>query len=524
MMKSRVVAAIALLFFVIPCSATQRFVELGWIDSTSPVNEQITNPALVEQIYHSNNDQLLWSDLATANHFEAQLEVIHRASFSPLFSRQLFALKSYRQQDRWHEYDVLATDTLLQYLSYAEQAPKVGIAWFFEGQLDQPLALPSEEAQLALHMAIGNQSLARLMDEYTPQDPAYQQLLQAYQSLSSIEFNEVALYEQMERLKRPGDPLSHREALVQRLALVNLDTTSILNDVAYYDASLEKPIKQFQKMHGLQPDGVIGPQTMKWLNTSVTERLALLALNAERIRLWPTQQDSMIVVNVPGFDMKYWDAGREVFEAKVVVGKTTRPTPVMNTKLDSLIINPTWNVPHKIMVEDILPMVKRDSEYLANHHMEIIRGWSDPEVIDPALIDWETVDPATFPYRLRQQAGVQNALGTYKFNTPNSRAIYLHDTPSKHLFNNASRAFSSGCIRVENAEKFAQTLLANQGITLDDFPVSTQAIALKKRIPVHIIYQTVWYEEGVLHYRDDIYHYDALALGNGDASPNLTKI
>ncbi|WP_200853090.1 hypothetical protein, partial [Klebsiella pneumoniae] len=101
-------------------------------------------------------------------------------------------------------YDVLATDTLLQYLSYAEQAPKVGIAWFFEGQLDQPLAPPSEEAQLALHMAIGNQSLARLMDEYTPQDPAYQQLLQAYQSLSSIEFNEVALYEQMERLKRPG--------------------------------------------------------------------------------------------------------------------------------------------------------------------------------------------------------------------------------------------------------------------------------------------------------------------------------
>lgn len=232
-------------------------------------------------------------------------------------------------------------------------------------------------------------------------------------------------------------------------------------------------------MHGLQTDGVIGPQTMKWLNTSVTERLALLALNAERIRLWPTQQDSMIVVNVPGFDMKYWDAGREVFESKVVVGKTTRPTPVMNTKLDSLIINPTWNVPHKIMVEDILPMVKRDSEYLANHHMEIIRGWSDPEVIDPALIDWEAVEPETFPYRLRQQAGVQNALGTYKFNTPNSRAIYLHDTPSKHLFNNASRAFSSGCIRVENAEKFAQTLLANQGITLDDFPVSTQAIALK---------------------------------------------
>ncbi len=139
------------------------------------------------------------------------------------------------------------------------------------------------------------------------------------------------------------------------------------------------------------------------------------------------------------------------------------------------------------MVEDILPMVKRDSEYLANQRMEIIRCWSDPEVIDPALIDWETVDPVTFPYRLRQQAGVQNALVTYKFNTPNSRAIYLHDTPSKHLFNNASPAFSSGCIRVENAEKFAQTLLANQGITLDDFPVSTKRLRSKAHSsPYHL--------------------------------------
>ncbi|ENM5739045.1 L,D-transpeptidase family protein [Vibrio mimicus] len=522
-MKSRVVVAIALLFFVIPCSAAQRFVELGWIDSASPIYEQMANPELVEQIYQNNNDQLLWSDLATANHFEAQLEVIHRAGFSPLFNRQLSLMRTYRQQNQWYEYDLLATDTLLQYLSYAEQAPKVGIPWFFEAALAKPLEAPSEEGLLALHMAVGSKTLDQLVDEYTPRDPAYQQLLNTYQFLLATESHDIPLYEQT-GLKRPGDPLTHRDALLRRLSLVNLDVTDVRDDITFYDQTLVKPIKQFQNMHGLKPDGVIGPETMKWLNKSVTERLALLALNAERIRLWSTQQGTVIVVNVPGFEMKYWDSGREVFGAKVVVGRVTRPTPVMNTKLDSLIINPMWNVPRKIMVEDILPMVKRDSEYLARHQIEIIRSWSDPEVLDPQLIDWSNINPETFPYRMRQQAGVQNALGMYKFNTPNSRAIYLHDTPSKHLFNNVSRAFSSGCIRVENAQKFAQTLLEQQGIVLNELPAYTQAIALKKRIPVQIIYQTVWYEGGALQYRDDIYRYDSSSISNGDAYPNLTKI
>ncbi|NAX38145.1 L,D-transpeptidase family protein, partial [Vibrio sp. V27_P1S3P104] len=138
--------------------------------------------------------------------------------------------------------------------------------------------------------------------------------------------------------------------------------------------------------------------------------------------------------------------------------------------------------------------------------------WGSQQTMDPALIDWENIQPESFPYRLRQQAGYRNALGRYKFNTPNRRAIFLHDTPSKHLFDYSSRAFSSGCIRVENADLFANTLLKTQG--LDDQTDMTQsrepnyAIALKQRIPVQIIYQTTWYDAGQLHFRDDIYHLD----------------
>ncbi|WP_176713334.1 L,D-transpeptidase family protein, partial [Aliivibrio fischeri] len=111
-----------------------------------------------------------------------------------------------------------------------------------------------------------------------------------------------------------------------------------------------------------------------------------------------------------------------------------------------------------------------------------------------------------------------NALGLYKFNTPNRRAIYLHDTPSKYLFNNTSRAFSSGCIRVQNADKFASMILETQGINGDKLTgkegPANGTIPLKQRIPVHIIYQTVWYEGGELHYRDDIYRYDAFSTSN----------
>jgi murein L,D-transpeptidase YcbB/YkuD len=210
--------------------------------------------------------------------------------------------------------------------------------------------------------------------------------------------------------------------------------------------------------------------------------------------------------------MTYWSSGKEVFESKVVVGKIERPTPLMQIRLDSLILNPTWNVPWKIMVEDIIPKVQHDRAYLTKQNIKIIPKWGSDEIIDPETIDWNNLNPSSFPYRMTQESGNSNALGLYKFNTPNRRAIFLHDTPSKSLFSRQQRAFSSGCIRVENADVFAERLIEAQGVSrsakLDEPPSSNQSIPLKSRVPVHIIYQTAWYEEGSVHYREDIYRLD----------------
>nr|WP_269808624.1 L,D-transpeptidase family protein [Enterovibrio nigricans] len=158
-----------------------------------------------------------------------------------------------------------------------------------------------------------------------------------------------------------------------------------------------------------------------------------------------------------------------ILDSKVVVGRPSRRTPLFESRLDSVVFNPSWNVPVKIMREDILPKVREDNEYLSKHSYTVLSSWVNGNVIPHEEIDWETVTPRNFPYRLQQSPGNFNALGRYKFNTPNGNAIYLHDTPAKSLFNKERRAYSSGCIRVQKAETLAQILLSKSGLKFGDY-------------------------------------------------------
>lgn len=494
------------------------FNQIGWLESDSQLHRLLQYPAVVEDIYRNNNNQMIWFDLQQSSKLEFQLEVIHHAGFSSTFSRQLSYLQFYRKSNRWYEYDLLATDTLLLYMSYAEVAKTRGQDWFFERKMPRTLPLPPNSSLIATHRAIAQQQLGELIDAYTPDSSGYMDLVDTYLHMVKYQKLNTPLYSQT-GLAKVGDKLQQRDVLLQRLEIVDVNLLDVRKDVSWYDRTLETAVKQFQRLHGLKADGIIGPETIKWINLPIEKRLAILAINAERNRYWPVQRDTIIVVNVPSFQMKYWNSGQEVFQSKVVVGKKARPTPVMMTKLDSLILNPTWNVPWKIMVEDIIPKVKQDREYLARQNIMIIPKWGSQEVINPDEIDWDNLNPHQFPYRMTQLSGQANALGLYKFNTPNRRAIYLHDTPSKGLFDETQRAFSSGCIRVENADVFADTLLQTQGLVIEQeeqvSPTPNQAIPLKSRIPVHIIYQTAWYEEGNVHYREDIYRLDRFRYTKG---------
>lgn len=502
-----------LLVFSSQAWSLNSFYQNNWISKKSGLEFYVQYPVLTEQIYQNNASQLLWSDSLAGQALEFQLDIIEKSGISPIFSRQLKQLRYFRDNDQWFEYDILATDTLLFYMSYSENASVIGKPWYFSEKLNSSLPKPSHLALSKLDVYLQSGQLTELTQSYAPPVGNYDQFVHSYQLLLNSSSLTLDNYVQV-GIKRIGARLPNRDVLIKRIGLVGINVKHISDRVTNYDYELELVVKQFQKMHGLTPDGVIGPQTLSWINMAPDTRLKALALNAERARLWPTERDSLILVNVPSFEMKYWQNGQEVFESKVVVGRKSRKTPLLNTKLDSVIFNPTWNVPWKIMVEDILPKAKADTNYLKTHNFEIVEAWRSPDLISTEEIDWENLKPSHFPYKLRQQAGTKNALGLYKFNTPNNRAIYLHDTPSKSLFNEDSRAFSSGCVRVEQAEEFASLLLQTQGLkSHDEANIALgekTAVSLKRRIPVHIIYQTVLFEKEGIQYRSDIYQYDQI--------------
>ncbi|HKK33886.1 MAG TPA: L,D-transpeptidase family protein [Desulfomicrobiaceae bacterium] len=286
-----------------------------------------------------------------------------------------------------------------------------------------------------------------------------------------------------------------------------------------FEADLESAVLRFQARHGLEEDGVVGPKTRAALNVSVQDRVRQLEVNLERWR-WIGAElgDRYILVNIADFRLKLVEDGDTVMEMPVVVGKNYRQTPVFSKKIQYLVFNPYWNVPHSLASKDILGKVRRDPEYLEKQGFEVFDSWSrDARPLDPAKIDWSMVSSSEFPYRLRQKPGAANALGRVKFMFPNRFAVYLHDTPGKSLFSRQVRNFSSGCIRVQRPLELAARLLQDQpGWSLEEIREllasgTNRSVSLERLVPVHLQYWTAWAdEEGRVNFRKDIYGRDGV--------------
>jgi murein L,D-transpeptidase YcbB/YkuD len=333
------------------------------------------------------------------------------------------------------------------------------------------------------------------------------------------------------RIIRPGYYYAQAPELAKLLGMLGDLPASTANRLAnnnkkVLSRALVSGVKTFQARHGLKVDGVIGPKTYQWLALSKQRRLQMLALNGERMRLWQIREPSMLIVNIPNFKLDLWLDNKHVLDSRVIVGKPTRPTPLMNTKMQSVVLNPHWNVPTSIMRKDIIPKAKYDRGYLSRNNFKIIRNWQTSEIIPTSAINWRRVSSKSFPYRLQQKPGKRNALGRYKFIIKNKQAIFLHDTPSKRLFNRTERALSSGCVRVQAAEKLASVLLKYDGFSNKRWNKlrsrrKTQTLPLGQTLPVQFIYQTAWVDkDNKIQYRNDIYDHDKV----GHMSQNESKI
>lgn len=298
------------------------------------------------------------------------------------------------------------------------------------------------------------------------------------------------------KIYKKGDTANAVLALKKRLSITGdykgEDTSNVFNE------ALQLALINAQKRFGLKEDGVLGPGTVKELNVPVKSRIEQMLINMERLKWMPNEgSGTRLVANIPEFRLHVLNGKKQEFSMKIVVGKAGHNTVIFTDSLEYVVLSPYWNVPPSIVRNEILPAMRRNRNYLEDNNMEQTGTQNGLPVI-------------------RQKPGGDNALGRVKFVFPNNYNIYFHDTPAKSLFDQNDRAFSHGCIRLEQAQRLAEYLLRDDkdwpSSKIIDYMYSGRNtwIKLKHKIPVYIIYFTAWVSsDGTLNFRDDLYGHDA---------------
>ena len=366
----------------------------------------------------------------------------------------------------------------------------------------------------AIQSAIDSPSLADSLRSFFPRGWFYQKLQAALADYRRIAGNGGWPVIPDGPTLRPGASDSRLAVLAQRLLVTrDLPPRDAVGKPTSYDESLQQGVRHFQARHGLDTDAAIGPATLRALNVPVKQRVAQLKVNIERAR-WVLDdiEDDFVLVNIAGFRAYVLRNRKVAWETKVQVGSTFHQSPVFRADIEYLVVNPTWTVPYSIASKEILPKIKRDPNYFANRDFDLKN--QNGKLVEPSSINWATVTERNFPVWLVQRPGPNNALGRVKIMFPNKHSVYLHDTPSKALFGKAERAFSHGCIRVENPFELAEQLLGGDGWNQEKFQQvldagETKTVSLSTPMPVLLLYWTAMATpDGVVHFFNDVYSRD----------------
>ncbi|MEJ0009704.1 MAG: L,D-transpeptidase family protein [Alphaproteobacteria bacterium] len=283
------------------------------------------------------------------------------------------------------------------------------------------------------------------------------------------------------------------------------------NYPATYDAATIDGVKRFQERHNIDADGVVGAGTQAALGVSAGERVRQIAMTMERMRWMPaTIGTRYVLVNIPAYRLTAVSGNRQL-AMDVIVGKSDTQTPMFSKEITDVILNPSWGVPQKIAVKEMLPKIRKDPAYLARAGYTVTDG--SGSVIDASAVDWESVGRSNFAYSIRQNPGAGNALGKVKFAIPDSDDIYLHDTSQHRLFSRAERSLSHGCVRLSDPKALTEFVLNDEGWSEGKIATAYDSAAPRTvriaPLPVHLVYWTSWVDEqGRAHFSRDIYGKD----------------
>lgn len=302
-----------------------------------------------------------------------------------------------------------------------------------------------------------------------------------------------------------------------------------------YDDALAAAVVTFQRENALKADGVLGPQTVEFMNRSPQDRINQIMVNMERMRWMPRNLgDKYVVVNIPSATLWAVDGGAVAFEMPVIVGRPERPTKAFRAEITGMRLNPDWTIPPTIKMKDILPQIQMDVNFLYDRNIELSTVQDGRRMtLDPTSIDWATItNRELHQIDMVQIPGENNPLGQYRVLMPNIHNIYLHDTNHPEMFDIPDRALSSGCMRMKDPAKMAEFVLSGQegwSLARIDRTVNSQRrvdVPIDQTIPVYVVYYSAWLDkDGDIVFGPDVYGedkklYDALSKLEGLLVPS----
>jgi len=476
----------------------------------------------LDKLYQTTGYISIWQDQNTIDDWHAQLQTLPADGLNP---------DDYRRPAPAAEDNPVCVE--LHYSALYLQS----LEHLSRGRLDQqrhePVwesssQLPQVQVDVARLGIIGLEDMERAFDTARPSLPLYQHLRNAYQQMDTAPptlepFPAGALL-------KPGAADPRLPQLAQRLILsgfLNPDASAgplgspvmagpavVAGQPLLYDETLQQAVRAFQTAHGLQPDAVIGPQTIGALNISPRQRQQQVRINLERLRwLNARRQHHSLLVNAAGSKAILYEGDNPRWQSRVQSGSPKRATPLLDSRINRVTINPSWTIPPTIMREDKLPQIRANPDYFAERNLMVLDRQGNR--LDPADIDWHN-PPGVL---LREPPGPHNPLGRMVFRFDNPFAVFLHDTPSRALFERAVRNVSSGCVRVEAAEELADYLFYSldqqQRERIEQRMQSgqTHEIAIRNGLQVLLTYWTAeGTEGGELHFTPDPYELDAALI------------
>ena len=374
--------------------------------------------------------------------------------------------------------------------------------------------------QNLLDSVLSSGGLKQELSALSTDNELFMQLKEAYRPYKEIEseggWQKIPSGKQL----KLGMISKKRVPLMAKRLYITGDIDSYDQDITVMTEQMKEGLKHYQSRMGIWPSGVLTGATRNQLNVSVQKRLKKIKLNLERAR-WENRAFGLeyLFVNIPDFRMYLLKDGMKDIGMRVVVGKPANPTPIFDSKLSYIVLNPTWSVPKSIVVDEMLTKIQEDPDYLATRKFKLYRGWkNDREEIDAFDVDWWQYDEeSNLPFSFVRDPGKGNPLGLVKFMFPNKYAVYMHDTPQKKLFKNAKRAYSHGCIRLHKPQELLAYMSENfTKLSYDEVmkvqdTQETKSLVLNHPIDVHIRYYTAWVDDdGFVQFRSDIYGYDAI--------------